>query len=149
MMEWLGLDVFALLLGCPELDGSWRIVNVLAHTYDIVEEMLAVKLRVILERYIQRFHGNNSVQSQVIQYQIFLDRAKEEPSVPVFLQKVWIEDILTRLLGIERLIHDSQRLLGGDVIVEWIQQLQALEVWYGVEVDDGLSVALADGQVIM
>jgi len=53
VMEWLGQNVFALLLGCPELDGSWRIVNVLAHANDIIEEMLTVKLRVFLKRYIQ------------------------------------------------------------------------------------------------
>ncbi len=49
MMEGLGLDILALFHGSPELDGSWSVVDILAHTYDIVEELLAIELGILTE----------------------------------------------------------------------------------------------------
>ena len=47
------------------------------------------------------------------------------------------------------MIHDSKRLLVGDVIVERVQEFQAFEVRHRVKMDDGLSVAFADGQFVL
>lgn len=49
MMKGLGLDILALFHGCPELDGAWSVVDILAHTYDIVKELLAIELGIFAE----------------------------------------------------------------------------------------------------
>ena len=72
MMKGLGLDILALLRGSPELDGARLVVDILAHPYDIAKELLAIKLRVLSEGFIDRLNGYNSVKSQVIQDQVFL-----------------------------------------------------------------------------
>ena len=71
MMKGLGLDILALLRGSPELDGAWLVVDILAHPYDIVEELLAIKLRVLSEGFIDRLNGYNSVKGKVVQDQVF------------------------------------------------------------------------------
>lgn len=71
MMKRLGHDILALLWGSPELDGAWLVVDILAHPYDIVEELLAIKLRVLSERFIDRLNGYNSVKGKVVQDQVF------------------------------------------------------------------------------
>ena len=72
MMKGLGLDILALLRGSPELDGAWLVVDILAHSYDIVKELLAIELGILTEWLFDRFNGHHSVKSQVIQYQVFL-----------------------------------------------------------------------------
>lgn len=71
MMKRLGHDILALLRGSPELDGAWLVVDILAHPYDIVEELLAIKLRVLSEGFIDRLNGYNSVKGKVVQDQVF------------------------------------------------------------------------------
>ena len=49
MMEGLGLDILALFHGSPELDGARLVVDILAHSYDIVKELLAIELGILTE----------------------------------------------------------------------------------------------------
>ena len=72
MMEGLGLDILALFHGSPELDGARLVVDILAHSYDIVKELLAIELGILTEWLIDRLNGHHSVKSQVIQDQVFL-----------------------------------------------------------------------------
>ena len=72
MMEGLGLDILALFHGSPELDGARLVVDILAHSYDIVKELLAIELGIFPEGFIDGLNGYNSVKSQVIQDQVFL-----------------------------------------------------------------------------
>lgn len=44
MMEGFGLDILTLFSGCPELDGAWSVVDILAHSDDIVKELFAIEL---------------------------------------------------------------------------------------------------------
>ena len=71
-MKGFGLDILTLFSGCPELDGAWSVVDILAHTYDIVKELLAIELGIFPEGFIDGLNGYNSVKSQVIQDQVFL-----------------------------------------------------------------------------
>ena len=72
MMEGLGLDILALFHGSPELDGARLVVDILAHSYDIVKELLAIELGILTEWLFDWFNGYHSVKSQVIQDQVFL-----------------------------------------------------------------------------
>ena len=72
MMEGLGLDILALFHGSPELDGARLVVDILAHSYDIVKELLAIELGIFPEWLFDWFNGYHSVKSQVIQDQVFL-----------------------------------------------------------------------------
>ena len=56
----------------PELDGARLVVDILAHTYDIVKELLAIELGILTEWLFDWFNGYHSVKSQVIQDQVFL-----------------------------------------------------------------------------
>ena len=91
-MEGFGLDILTLFSGCPELDGAWSVVDILAHSDDIVKELFAIELGIFPEGFIDGFNGYDSVQGQVIQDQVFLHRAEEELSVSVFLQQVGVEN---------------------------------------------------------
>ena len=71
MMKGLGLDILALLRGSPEPDGARLVVDILAHSYDIIKELLAIKLRVLSEGFIDRLNGYNSVKGKVVQDQVF------------------------------------------------------------------------------
>ena len=66
MMEGLGLDILALFHGSPELDGARLVVDILAHSYDIVKELLPIKLGILTEWLFNWFNGYHSVKSQVI-----------------------------------------------------------------------------------
>ena len=44
VMKGFGLDILTLFSGCPELDDAWSVVDILAHSYDIVKELLAINL---------------------------------------------------------------------------------------------------------
>ena len=57
MMEGFGLDILALFHGSPELDGARLVVNILAHTYDIVKELLAIELGILTEWLFDWFNG--------------------------------------------------------------------------------------------
>jgi hypothetical protein len=57
MMEGLGLDILALFHGSPELDGARLVVDILAHTYDIVKELLAIELGILTEWLFDWFNG--------------------------------------------------------------------------------------------
>ena len=72
VMKGFGLDILTLFSGCPELDGAWSVVDILAHTYDIVKELFAIELGIFPEWLFDWFNGYHSVKSQVIQDQIFL-----------------------------------------------------------------------------
>lgn len=72
MMERLGLDILALFHGSPELYGARLVVDILAHSYDIVKELLAIELGILTEWLFDWFNGYHSVKSQVIQDQVFL-----------------------------------------------------------------------------
>ena len=72
VMKGFGLDILTLFSGCPELNGAWSVVDILAHTYDIVKELLAIELGILTEGFIDGLNGYNSVKSQVIQDQVFL-----------------------------------------------------------------------------
>ena len=72
MMKGLGLDILALFHGSPKLDGARLVVDILAHSYDIVKELLAIELGILTEWLIDRLNGHHSVKSQVIQDQVFL-----------------------------------------------------------------------------
>ena len=72
MMEGLGLDILALFHGSPKLDGARLVVDILAHSYDIVKELLAIELGILTEWLFDWFNGYHSVKSQVIQDQVFL-----------------------------------------------------------------------------
>lgn len=72
MMEGLGLDILALFHGSPELDGARLVVDILAHSYDIVKELLSIELGILTEWLFNWFNGYHSVKSQVIQDQVFL-----------------------------------------------------------------------------
>ena len=71
MMERLGLDILALFHGSPELDGAWLVVDILAHPYDIVEELFAIELGIFPEGFIDGLNGYNSVKGKVVQDQVF------------------------------------------------------------------------------
>ena len=66
MMEGLGLDILALFHGSPELDGARLVVDILAHSYDIVKELFAIELGIFPEWLFNWFNGYHSVKSQVI-----------------------------------------------------------------------------------
>lgn len=72
MMEGLGLDILALFHGSPELDDARLVVDILAYSYDIVKELLAIELGIFPEGFIDGLNGYHSVKSQVIQAQVFL-----------------------------------------------------------------------------
>ena len=72
MMKRLGHDILALLRGSPELDGAWLVVDILAHTYDIVKELFAIELGIFPEGFIDGLNGYNSVKGKVVQDQVFL-----------------------------------------------------------------------------
>ena len=71
MMEGLGLDILALFPGSPELDGAWSVVDILAHTYDIIKELFAIELGIFPEGFIDGLNGYNSVKGKVVQDQVF------------------------------------------------------------------------------
>lgn len=72
VMKGFGLDILTLFSGCPELDGAWSVVDILAHSYDIVKELLSIELGILTEWLFNWFNGYHSVKSQVIQDQVFL-----------------------------------------------------------------------------
>ena len=65
MMKGFGLDILTLFSGCPELDGAWSVVDILAHSYDIVKELLSIELGILTEWLFNWFNGYHSVKSQV------------------------------------------------------------------------------------
>ena len=71
MMKGLGLDILALLRGSPELDGARLVVDILAHSYDIVKELFAIELGIFPEGFIDGLNGYNSVKGKVVQDQVF------------------------------------------------------------------------------
>lgn len=71
MMEGLGLDILALFHGSPKLDGARLVVDILAHSYDIVKELLAIELGIFPEGFIDGLNGYNSVKGKVVQDQVF------------------------------------------------------------------------------
>ena len=52
VMKGFGLDILTLFSGCPELDGAWSVVDILAHTYDIIKELFAIELGIFPEGFI-------------------------------------------------------------------------------------------------
>ncbi len=72
VMEGLGLDILALFQGSPELDGARLVVDILAHSYDIVKELFAIELGILTEGFIDGLNGYNSVKGKVVQDQVFL-----------------------------------------------------------------------------
>ena len=71
VMKGFGLDILTLFSGCPELDGARLVVDILAHSYDIVKELLAIELGIFPEGFIDGFNGYNSVKGKVVQDQVF------------------------------------------------------------------------------
>ncbi len=71
VMEGLGLDILALFQGSPELDGARLVVDILAHSYDIVKELFAIELGILTEGFIDGLNGYNSVKGKVVQDQVF------------------------------------------------------------------------------
>lgn len=65
MMKGFGLDILTLFSGCPELDGAWSVVDILAHSDDIVKELFVIELGIFPEGFIDGFNGYDSVQDQV------------------------------------------------------------------------------------
>lgn len=72
VMKGFGLDILTLFSGCPELYGAWSVVDILAHTYDIVKELFAIELGNFPEGFIDGLNGYNSVKGKVVQDQVFL-----------------------------------------------------------------------------
>ena len=72
VMKGFGLDILTLFSGCPELDGARLVVDILAHTYDIVKELFAIELGIFPEGFIDGLNGYNSVKGKVVQDQVFL-----------------------------------------------------------------------------
>lgn len=72
VMKGFGLDILTLFSGCPELYGAWSVVDILAHTYDIVKELFAIELGIFPEGFIDGLNGYNSVKGKVVQDQVFL-----------------------------------------------------------------------------
>ena len=71
VMKGFGLDILTLFSGCQELDGAWSVVDILAHTYDIVKELFAIELGIFPEGFIDGLYGYNSVKGKVVQDQVF------------------------------------------------------------------------------
>lgn len=71
VMKGFGLDILTLFSGCPELDGAWSVVDILAHTYDIIKELFAIELGIFPEGFIDGLNGYNSVKGKVVQDQVF------------------------------------------------------------------------------
>ena len=71
VMKGFGLDILALFHGSPELDGARLVVDILAHSYDIVKELLAIELGIFPEGFIDGLNGYNSVKGKVVQDQVF------------------------------------------------------------------------------
>ena len=65
VMKGFGLDILTLFSGSPELDGARLVVDILAHSYDIVKELLAIELGILTEWLFDWFNGYHSVKSQV------------------------------------------------------------------------------------
>ena len=65
MMKGFGLDILTLFSGCPKLDGARLVVDILAHSYDIVKELLPIELGILTEWLFDWFNGYHSVKSQV------------------------------------------------------------------------------------
>ena len=65
VMKGFGLDILTPFSGCPELDDAWSVVDILAHSYDIVKELLAIELGILTEWLFDWFNGYHSVKSQV------------------------------------------------------------------------------------
>ena len=65
-MDGFGLDIFAPFLRCPKLNATRRIANILADTYDIVEEMLGVKIWILAIRNIGNWlNADDTVQGEI------------------------------------------------------------------------------------
>ena len=65
-MDGFGLDIFAPFLRCPKLNATRRIANILADTYDIVEEMLGVKIWILAIRNISNWlNADDTVQGKI------------------------------------------------------------------------------------
>ena len=116
-MDGFGHDVFALLGTGPELDAPGCILDILTHTDHIVEKMLRVEIGILTEWDIDRLHTDNAVEGEIEEHKVARLRTKQEPAVAELLQQVWTEDELCGTPCRERLIHDAQRLLVGNVVV--------------------------------
>ena len=65
-MDGFGLDIFAPFLRCPKFNATRRIANILADTYDIVEEMLGVKIWILAIRNIGNWlNADDTVQGEI------------------------------------------------------------------------------------
>ena len=65
-MDGFGLDIFAPFLRCPKFNATRRIANILADTYDIVEEMLGVKIWILAIRNIGNWlNADDTIQGEI------------------------------------------------------------------------------------
>ena len=95
-VQGFGDDVLA-LFGCsPEGDVMRFVADVFAYTDYIVKEMLGVEIRIVAERLVTGLYTDNAVEGKIIEHEVFLLAAKQEPSVAELLQQIRAKDIFIR-----------------------------------------------------
>ena len=139
-----------------EAYGAGLVAGALAHADDVVEEVLRVELGVLRIRCVRGLNADDAVQGEVAEWRHSAlwhmtghAAAEHEPSVAEFLQEIGAKDVLLWLLGGERLVGYPQCLPTRDVVVERVEPLQTIERWHAVEVDDGLAVAVGNGEFVL
>ena len=146
----LCLNVRSLLTVGYEADGFEWCLPRFGHSNDILEERSRGEVLVFLERDIEV--GNNSfhsVECQVEQSVIRSPRAEKEPAVAILLQQIRPHRPVLWLRVVEGLVADVNRMLVGDVVVEWIEKFQSREVGVALEVHDRCPLALGYGECIL
>ncbi len=88
------LDVMALLSVGPKLNRSGFVIDVFADPNDIIEEMLRIKVRILLEWNFCWLYTLDTVKCQIEKLQVILLGAKEKPAVTKFLQEIRTKDEL-------------------------------------------------------
>ena len=111
--------------------------------------MLGIEVGIVTVRHVYRLHALDAVEGEVEEQKVVGFRAEQKPAVAELLQQVGTENELPGLPGIERLVHDAERLPVRNVIVERVEQADPLQIGHTVEVDDGLAVAAADGKLVL
>lgn len=148
-MKRFRFDVLTLLTCCTEGDAMRSCAYILTHTNQVIEEMLNIKVGIHMIWLLAWLYANNAIEREVVDEVIANAAAEDEPAVAELFEKIGTEEELLWLSCRERLIHHTDGLLMSNVVVEWVEETQSLEVRHAVEVYDGLAVMLTDGEFVL
>lgn len=110
-MKRLGLDILALFGIRPKLDAARSVVQILAHSYHIVEDTLGVEIGIFVIGSIVWLNACYAIKRQVIESMIRYLASEKKPTVAELFQNIWTENVFGRFCSVERLIHDPDSLL--------------------------------------